>query len=204
MTFKEFIDKKLSGEDISKIKSLDVSVKLNSYTQKIEDLYGIEDFLNLETLSARDQELSELPELPKKLKRLDVSRNKIFKFSFEEFPKRLKFLDLSENSTLFRIPILHKKLIDLRLSGTAITCIDKIPEALEILLIDATKSLNEIKEFSLSTPIKGFLMNGSKLAQIIGSDSLNDLLLHVNLRAGHDCRGEASIMDTGLFDFKTN
>ena len=29
MTFKEFIDKKLSGEDISKIKSLDVSVKLN-------------------------------------------------------------------------------------------------------------------------------------------------------------------------------
>lgn len=88
MTFKEFIDKKLKGKDITKIKKLEIQDFLSPYT--LSDLYGLEEFTELQTFVVTNQEISELPNLPPKIKTLEVGNNRIFKFSFKEFPKTLR------------------------------------------------------------------------------------------------------------------
>lgn len=192
MTFKEYIAQNLHNKDITKLE------KLYCRNSGLEDLEGIEKFINLKELYAADNQISNISSLPPKLKLLEVASNKLIKLP--ELPKSLEYLYCSLNRHLVRLPELPVKLKTLHCTNTDIKTIDKIPLKLELLIVGENRFLKEIKEFDMSINILGFNITNTPLEKKYGSRSI-DVKLGINLTKDSEERGKAALMHSGLFDF---
>lgn len=100
----------LNPESDAVLNKTSVSIRPQSGSFYIEDICGIEYFINLDSLTAAKLDLKKLSSLPPKLTHLNIAMNELH--DLPPLPKTLKVLNLSYNSSI---------------------CIKEIPEGLEIL-----------------------------------------------------------------------
>lgn len=172
------------------VDKIDLEVSIPKSERMIMSFDGLEEFKNLKTFLIRDSDYDfsniDFSKL-KNLKRVNISDSNNF-----------KSLDFSKNNLLSELRIINCKTIEyLKIEGINIRVlhllgsselqkldIENLPLNIEYVEIDATK-LEHLKQ-------NGFL---NTIKTIFADNYLNK---------HSDRRGEASILDTGLFDFKTN
>jgi serine/threonine protein kinase len=132
-------DNEVITKDMAKlVKELDVSF------QEIQSLNGVEEFINLETLDASDNQLTEVPKLPSTLTDINLSYNQLYDLDVSNCVN-LYYLNASSNF-ISELPALPVNVEFINLSSNAIKNISGIASLNKLYSLDL--SYNSIQDFS--------------------------------------------------------
>ena len=119
--------------------------------QPIQDLSGIQYFVNLKYLNASGCQLMTLPasSLPNSLLHLDVSGQQSGSYGstfggLNDLPPNLTFLDCSNDPNMVSLPALPSSLVTLNCIQTPISVLPALPDSLEYLDVNTDYSLTSL------------------------------------------------------------
>lgn len=195
-----------SLEGIEELQKYDIRIVFLS-NNNLATLKGIESLSNLEHIYVTGNKLTSLTELGKlkELLYIYAGNNKID--NFKGIPDNVKLLKLHQNnfSNLKGIEK-FKKLNTLNISHNKIDSLAVLKDLRELKeVICDNNNLNSLEGIE-KLPINIFSFKNNpcsyKYDGMSTKDILNKIELESHLKVHDNLRGAASIMDTGLFDFK--
>ena len=200
MTFKEYSkDLNLENKKVITISSIGSDL----------DLKGISEFKNIRILRITDcAGLITVNELPPKINTLELIRCSNLKEFSCDFPESLEVIRINSSPYLSEIPFIPDNLVNLHLENCKeIKILPNLPKTIKYIWVENSGIEKFADDFDFDLDINGSDFRGTPIYykyKLTNDDTPHfyQLKIYLNLQAGNDLRGVASIMDTGLFDFK--